>query len=307
MNIQQLEHLLAVADTGSFSRAAEQVHLTQPALSRSIQSLEDELGAPMFDRRGRRNELTAVGAAVAGHARRIALELTELRRSVAQVESLEVGQLRLGLGPTPYEMLASKILTHFLAHHPRIKIQFVAGSPDRMLSALRARDLDAVVLHKHRLPAWEELEVELLPPLALGLLCRPGHPIISAGRLTYKRLSAYPIVASGSGLSADAIQLLNERFGRNAHFDSMIQYRSDQMSCLLELVLGSDAVFFGVAAAAQRFIETGSLVEIRPSPGLNMKSQFAIVTLGAAAQPPALSRAREVILGAFADYPMAST
>ena len=71
MNLQQLEHLLALAETGSFSRASEKVHLTQPALSRSIQMLEQELGMPLIDRIGKRNELTPFGAMVLARARRI--------------------------------------------------------------------------------------------------------------------------------------------------------------------------------------------------------------------------------------------
>ena len=69
MNLKQLEHLLAVAETGSFSRAAEQLHLTQPALSRSIRMLEEELDARLIDRMGRRNELTPMGVALAFRSR----------------------------------------------------------------------------------------------------------------------------------------------------------------------------------------------------------------------------------------------
>ena len=81
MNLSQMRHLLAVHETGSFSRAAEQLHLTQPALSRSIQALEDELGLPLIDRIGKRNEFTAFGEAIISRARRIAFEAEEIRRT----------------------------------------------------------------------------------------------------------------------------------------------------------------------------------------------------------------------------------
>ena len=83
MNLRHLEHLLALADTGSFSRAAEKSHVTQSALSRSIQALETELGAPLIDRVGKRNELTPFGKAVAARARRMVLDAAEMRRSAA--------------------------------------------------------------------------------------------------------------------------------------------------------------------------------------------------------------------------------
>jgi hypothetical protein len=71
MNIKHLEHLLALADTGSFSRAAEKLFITQSALSRSIQSLEDDLGGKVLDRIGKRNELTPLGRDVVTRARHI--------------------------------------------------------------------------------------------------------------------------------------------------------------------------------------------------------------------------------------------
>ena len=81
MNLKQLEHLLAVADAGSFSRAAERLHLTQSALSRSVRLLEEDLGALLLDRMGKRTELTPLGLTVADRARRILFESAELRRS----------------------------------------------------------------------------------------------------------------------------------------------------------------------------------------------------------------------------------
>ena len=81
MNLRQLDHLVALADTGSFTRAAARLHLTQSALSRSVQALEDELGAPLVDRIGKRSELTPLGQAVLARARRIGLEAAEIRRS----------------------------------------------------------------------------------------------------------------------------------------------------------------------------------------------------------------------------------
>ena len=81
MNLRHLEYLLAVADTGSFSRAAERCHITQSALSRSIQTLEDDFGARLIDRMGKRNELTPFGQTVASRARRMVLDAVELKRS----------------------------------------------------------------------------------------------------------------------------------------------------------------------------------------------------------------------------------
>lgn len=299
MNLQQFEHLLAVVETGSFSRAADKVHLTQPALSRSLQSLEEEIGVPLVERNGRRKTLTPVGELVAARARRIQLEVSELKRSVALAEGLAIGNVRLGLGPTPHEMLAAPLMASILKEHPGIHLQLTAGPAASQFEALRARDLDALVIHRRLIPAWDDLALSLFPALPLGFLCRAGHPLQHGARLSFARLSGYPVVASGSGLSVDIVQKLNEYFGRNVHFEGLVQMKSDEISCLLELVRTSDAVFFGVTEIARRFVDSGDMVELRPSPALSLTSQFAFVTLEGVTEPPALQVVRSFCDQAF--------
>ena len=105
MNIKHLEHLLALADTGSFSRAAEKMFLTQSALSRSIQSLEIDLGAKVLDRIGKRNELTPLGQDVVARARHIVREAAELRQSAKLLQDGGRGSISVGLGSGPAALL----------------------------------------------------------------------------------------------------------------------------------------------------------------------------------------------------------
>ncbi|NCW86539.1 MAG: LysR family transcriptional regulator [Oxalobacteraceae bacterium] len=87
MNIKHLRHLLAIAETGSFSRAADRTYITQSALSRSIQSLEEELGGALIDRIGKKNELTPLGHEVVAQAQGLVLAAEELRRRQCQDKS----------------------------------------------------------------------------------------------------------------------------------------------------------------------------------------------------------------------------
>ena len=118
MNLKQLEHLLAVAQTGSFSKAAELLHLTQPALSRSIRLLEDTLQARLIDRMGRKNELTALGEAVATRARQLLLEAEEIQRTVGLLKSGALGPVNIGLGSGPAAVLTNPLLRYVAHHHP---------------------------------------------------------------------------------------------------------------------------------------------------------------------------------------------
>ena len=102
MDSQKLKHLLAVVEHGTFSDAARAVHLTQPALSRSIRSLEDELKAQLFDRGARRASLTVFGELVAERARRIRLEMTQLQRDMELLRGLVYFQYPNQIGPCVY-------------------------------------------------------------------------------------------------------------------------------------------------------------------------------------------------------------
>ena len=98
MTLVQLKHLIALAESGSFSRAAESQFLTQPALSRSIRTLEDELGQALFDRIGRHSELTPFGREVLARARQVVLDADDLLDSGRRMAAGEVGVLRIGMG-----------------------------------------------------------------------------------------------------------------------------------------------------------------------------------------------------------------
>jgi DNA-binding transcriptional LysR family regulator len=99
MELRQLRHLIAVVEHGSFSRAAEAVHLTQPALSRSIQALEASVGAAVVERNRGAIVPTDVGQLLLSHGRRLDTATRDLERDIALAQGLELGELRIGVGP----------------------------------------------------------------------------------------------------------------------------------------------------------------------------------------------------------------
>jgi len=99
INSRRLAHLVALAEEGSFARAAERVHLSQPALSRSIQALEDEFDIKLFDRAARGVVTTAAGRMLVERARRVLFEARCLFRDVELIRSDALGEVRIGMGP----------------------------------------------------------------------------------------------------------------------------------------------------------------------------------------------------------------
>ena len=137
MNIKHLEHLLALADTGSFSRAAEKLFITQSALSRSIQSLEEDLGGKVLDRIGKRNELTPLGLDVVSRARHIVRDAAELRQSAQLLQGGGRGAISVGLGSGPAALLMVPLLCD-AANKQTMRVAITQGSVESQMPLLRS-------------------------------------------------------------------------------------------------------------------------------------------------------------------------
>ena len=293
MNLGQLHHLLALAETGSFSRAAERLHLTQPALSRSILALEEELGLKLVDRVGKRNELTPFGRGVVERARRIVLETSELSRSAKLHQDGSSGPVHLGLGATPGAVLTVPLLTHLVRHHPRLKVVVSSGPVEMQLQALRARTLDALIVDARAVPPADDLRIEGLPPIRAGLCCRRGHPLLAERSLGFAALSRYPIAATP--LNDESARQLIQSFGAGAHPDRFVTVQCENIGNLLETVRQTDAIFLGVLAAARALLDQGQLVELQPHPPLRADGSYALVTLAGRTEAPVLQAVRATI------------
>ena len=294
MNLQQLDHLLALAETGSFSRASEKVHLTQPALSRSIQMLEQELGLPLVDRIGKRNELTPFGALVLERAKRISMEAHEMRRSAALLTEGMAGALHIGLGGAPSAVFSSPLLIHMLRHHPRVGLQLHSGSAEVHGAALRARALDAMVVTYRAVVPREDLNIKVLPTMRSGFVCRRGHPLLTRRKpLGFTDLQRYPVISTG--VSDDIARLLVERYGSAADPQRWLHVTCDEIGALIEAVRSTDAVFLGVLATTRQLLISGELVELTMQPDAGLNAQFAFITLEGRTEAPALGLVREFL------------
>lgn len=290
MNFQQLEHFIALAETGSFSRASDKVHVTQSALSRSIQMLEQELGLPLVDRVGKRNELTPFGLTVLGRAKHIVTEIDELKRSAQLTGAGVAGTVRLGVGAAPGALFSGPLLVHMLKTCPQVRTQLFGGSPDVQLAALRTRHVDALLMAYRAVPPGEDLDMDVLPTLRSGFLCRKDHPLASRARVRFPDLDRYPLILTA--VSDDVARSLIERHGNRANPQRWVQASSEDVSGIMEAVMATDAVFLGVIAVARAHLQRGDLVEVALSPATPLESKFAFVTLKGRTQAPALQVVR---------------
>ncbi len=146
--IDELRHFLLIVEHGTFTRAARAAHLTQPALTASIQRLEADLDARLFDRGRRGAELTAAGRALVPRARLALRALEDARRAVAEVEGLEAGEVRLAAGATACTYLLPRVLARYRKRYPGIRFLLRETTTDGALAALEAGEIDLAV-HTH--------------------------------------------------------------------------------------------------------------------------------------------------------------
>jgi DNA-binding transcriptional LysR family regulator len=299
MTLVQLKHLIELASNGSFSQSAIKLHLTQPALSRSIKALEDELGQPLFDRIGRKNELTVFGAHIVQQARVLIDEANELRQTSAQLKKGEIGQFRIGMGSGPGAMLMTPLLLLMATDHPRAHLEISRGSTALLVQALRDRLLDALILDIRALPPSADLKIDALQEMEGAFMCRPGHPLAKEISLPFGKLRQYPVASTP--LSDEVARILIERYGAQAHPDELVNLQSEEISSLLDVARKSDTVVLTIRAAAP------DLVELPMSPPLNANARFGLVTIASRTEPPLLGKVRTLMQDVLKDSTTTST
>ena len=301
MNLRHLEHWLALADTGSFSRAAEKLHITQSALSRSIQALEEDLGGPLVDRVGKKNELTPLGRSVLERARRIVHEAQELQQGAALLQQGGLGALRVGLGSGPGAMLMTPWLVYMAKHHPTVQVTVSRGSTALQLTQLRERQLDALVVDVRRVEAAPDLKMTQVVEMRAGFVCRQGHPLLAraAKGLPFDALLAYPIASIE--LSQEVARLLVDHYGPQANPAQMTTLQCEDIASLLDVVGQTDAIYLGIVGAARAGLAQGRLVELPMQIPLKGQARLALITLAGRTELPVMSVFRSFVQSYLSD------
>ena len=246
--LRRLRHLMALAEHGTFGKAASAVYLTQPAFSRSIQALEREVGATLVDRRPSGVELTDMGRLVVRHAAELDAMDRDLDREVRLAKDLELGELRVGVGPWAAGALVAPVLGRLNARHPRLRLRVVVAPWRELPDRLRAREIDLMVGALDDIDRLDDVECTMLPAHDTVVVGRPGHPLAQAGDVSVTDLFAYPMV--GPGMDADAAALLTGLArtvgGRDPRVDAanLLTIECDSSDVLKGILTECDALTF---------------------------------------------------------------
>jgi DNA-binding transcriptional LysR family regulator len=196
LELRHLRHLLALAEHGSFGRAAAALRMTQPALSRSVQVIEQEVGAELFDRSATGVTPTDEGRLLIERARELVHAADELDREVLRRRVPGSGQLVMGVGPYPGETIVPAALTKFVAAHPLVRVRvLVRGDWDELLRRLRAREIEFLVAETSTFDDEHDLDVEALNRHPVYFVGRRDHPLARRAAVRAQHAFAYPFLA----------------------------------------------------------------------------------------------------------------
>jgi DNA-binding transcriptional LysR family regulator len=271
MTLVQLRQFIALAKAGSFVKAADALHMTQPALSRSIKSLEDEFGKQLFDRIGKRIELNSFGQEVLARSYVLIEYAQQLKDCGRSLSAGDTGRIRLGLSSGPGAMLSTPILAHFGTNFPNFHIEIVRSNTASLAQMMRDRLIDAAVLDIRSLRPSPDLRVNQIAEMDGVFMCRPSHPLAKRAAIKFEDLEPYPIASTP--LSEETARIMVERYGEKAHPDVFVKLNSDEISHLVQVSEQTDAVLLAIRASAPDFV----VLPIEPP--LRIKARFGLVTV----------------------------
>lgn len=201
MELRQLEYLVAVAEEGSFTKAAARVHVTQPCVSAQIRRLERELGQELLDRGGRSVRLTDAGAAALPHAQAALASLDHLRNAVDDLTGLVRGQVAIGSVPSSLSLSLTELIADFSEKHPAVEISLSEGSTDQLIAEARSGRVDVAIIGvSAKAPAGLDLQIVADEPL-VGAVSHE-HPLARYRSIAVEEIEPHALMCLpvGSGL-----------------------------------------------------------------------------------------------------------
>jgi DNA-binding transcriptional LysR family regulator len=271
VDISQLEIFLCIAEEKSFSRAAEKMLRTQPALSIAIKRLEEELGEPLFDRSSKSGTLTEAGKILHSYAQRMINLRDEAKESISELGGMFRGRLSIGANESTSLYLLPGLLLEYRQRHPNIKIEVYRNVSEKIPAEVLERNLDFGFLSYDPVhPALQSIEVHRDE---LVLVVPPRHRLVNRTQVTFKELSDEQFVAHNVKTPA-----------RTRIFELFAQHRTPLNICIelatLETIKEFVALNVGIAIlprlAVRDEIESGKLVEV-PVKGMKIEKVLRIV------------------------------
>lgn len=238
---RKLQHLVAIAKAGSYARAAEALNISQPALSRSIQSVEQRYNIQLFDRGRRGVTLTPSGRRILADAQRLLRDAETLERNMKLMGASELGDISFGLDPLCAGIFLADVLAFLGERHVGLHVQAFVQVATELEYRLLAHEIELFVTPRALVSASPHVEQFPLLTVRVALLVRSGHPLLAQESVAFDDLGHYPFIA---GITPKELE--NDPIWRTATI------RCDDYGLMGDVALRSNAIWMASAELASR-------------------------------------------------------
>ena len=251
--LRQLKVFEAVARHLSFSRAAEELHLTQPAVSTQVAKLEDQAGNALFEQLGKKIYLTPAGNELLRISRTIMAQFEEAEDAMAQFRGIRGGRLNVGV-ISAGDYFFPRLLVEFAGRHPGVTLNFTVHNREGLLTHIAENLTDLAVMV--RPPADADVVALPFAPHPYVVVAAPDHPLANVRAVTRERLLQEPFVVREKG--SDTWRSMEDGFGRDVdHLRVAMEIRSTET--IKQAVMAGMGVSFLSAHTVSREVQSGAL------------------------------------------------
>lgn len=214
MNISQLRTFLMVVEHGSFSAAARAMHLSQPAVTMQVQSLESDMGATLLDRQYRRVETTEAGRALIPFAERVLRDIELARNEITAMSGVVTGRLQLAASTTPGQYVLPRLLGSFVALNPEVTVSLSVADTAQVVAAVETGEASLGMTGAEVKGA--KVHFEQMGSDNLVLIAPPSHPLVAAPGVAIARVVEAPFIMREQG---SGTRIVTEDMLRGAGID----------------------------------------------------------------------------------------
>ena len=276
VTIRQLQVFVCAARHLSFARAAEELHLTQPAISMQVKELEGAIGLPLFDRGGRKISLTTPGEYFLVHARRMLAALKDADDTMARMKGVESGRLTVGIVSTA-KYFVPRLLAEFRREHPAVELRLEVGNRQTLVGQLKDNEVDLAIMGTP--PRELDTRAEPFASNPLVMIAAPEHPLTRLSQVPAALLGneVFLVREPGSGTRASMEIFLKER---RIHPATMVEMPSNEtikqavMADMGVSILSIHTIGLELSAGVIRMLEVEGLPLLRRWHVVNMRAKL---------------------------------
>ncbi|HEY8509340.1 MAG TPA: LysR family transcriptional regulator [Steroidobacteraceae bacterium] len=290
VTIRQLQVFAAVARRSSFARAAEELHLTAPAVSMQIKQLESAIRLPLFDRGGGGGvSLTLTGEYFLVHVQRMLSALREAENLIAKLRKVQTGVLHLGMLTTA-KYFVPHLLAAFMKEHPGVQPRLTEGNRQELVDALHRNELDLAIMG--RPPKELDTRAEPFAPHPLGIIASSQHPLARASEVPISALAREPFIIREPGSGS---RLTMEALFREWRISPPVLMQMNSNESIKQAVMANLGIAFLSLHTVADELRSGKLVSLRVDE-LPLMRQWQLVHLSARVLSPAAEMFRHYVL-----------